>query len=186
MTAATTTLPPIVRQIDVSWEQADAFRRFTAEFGTWWPRATHSIGGRMVKRVVFECQPQGRIYEEFHDGRRFQWGTVTAWEAPARVAFTWHPSRDPSEAYDVALTFTPRGSGTRVELTGTGWERFGAKATRERKGNDIGWGGVLAAYASRWSTANLLFGAISRGVNGYLRVTGKLEASIEKAGGRMS
>lgn len=67
-------LPAIRRSVAVSWGPVEAFRRFTADFGGWWPRATHSVGGRFVKHVVFECVPGGRIYEELTDGRRFQWG----------------------------------------------------------------------------------------------------------------
>jgi uncharacterized protein YndB with AHSA1/START domain len=179
-------LPPIRRQVDVSWSQDEAFRRFTADFPRWWPRHTHSIGGRMVKEVVFECRPGGRIFEEFADGRRFQWGTVTKWEAPRLLAFTWHPSRDASEAQEVEISFTPTATGTEVVLTSAGWEKYGDKARRERKGYDIGWGAVLATWAGRWSFAQTLFGLVSRGATAYLRMTGKLGASIAKAGGRMS
>ena len=56
-------LPPIVRSISVSWQPEEAFRRFTADFGNWWPRHTHSIGGKCVERIVFECNPGGLIFE---------------------------------------------------------------------------------------------------------------------------
>jgi uncharacterized protein YndB with AHSA1/START domain len=178
-------LPPIRRQVDVAWPQAEAFRRFTADFGTWWPRRTHSIGGRMVKEVVFECREGGRIFEVFHDGRRFLWGTVTKWEPPHAVSFTWHPSKEASQAQEVELTFTPNAGGTAVVLTSSGWEKYGDRAARERKGYDIGWGAVLATWAGKWSVAQTLFGLIVRGATAYLRVTGKLEESIAKSGGRM-
>lgn len=70
-------LPPITCDVAVSWNPATAFRRFTGEFNEWWPRATHSIGGKRVKRLVFEGHVGGRIIEELDDGRRFQWGRVT-------------------------------------------------------------------------------------------------------------
>jgi hypothetical protein len=48
------TLPPIRRSVSVSWDQDAAFRRFTADFGAWWPTRSHSIGGERVRRVAFE------------------------------------------------------------------------------------------------------------------------------------
>lgn len=182
---ATTILPPISRLVSVSWPPEEAFRRFTADFGVWWPSATHSIGGKLVKRVVFECRVGGRIFEELTDGRRYQWGKVTLWEPPSRVGFTWHPSREEAEAQDVELTFHAEATGTRVELVSAGWERLGPKAAKARKGYSIGWGAVLDHWAGRWSPAMLIFGVLSRSITLFLRVTGRLDAEIDKAGGRI-
>lgn len=180
------TLPPIRRTVSVSWDPATAFRRFTADFATWWPRATHSIGGKRVRRIIFECHQGGRIIEELDDGRRFQWGRVTAFDpAEQRVAFTWHPSRDESEAQDVEVRFLPQGSGTLVELVSGGWERLGSRARRERKGYSIGWGSVLEVFAGRKNAAFVIFGVISGAITLFLTVTGRMEASIAKAGGRI-
>ena len=176
-------LPPIRRSVAVSWDRDTTFRRFTADFADWWPRGTHSIGGKRVKRIVFEGRVGGRIYEELDDGRRFQWGKLTAWEPVERVAFIWHPSLEERQAQDVEIRFVPEGTRTRVELVSSGWERMGAKARRQRKGYDIGWGSVLDVYASRWSAVVANFAVISRVITFFLRVTGKPEASIDKAGG---
>ena len=184
--AAPAALPPITRSVLVSWAPVAAFRRFTAEFATWWPRATHSIGGPRVRRIDFECRAGGLIVEELLDGRRFQWGRVTAWDPPRRVGFIWHPSRDESSAQDVTVRFIPEARGTRVELVSTGWERLGAKAGRERKGYSIGWGAVLDVFAGRRSAAVLTFGALARLITLVLRATGRLESSIDQAGGRIS
>jgi uncharacterized protein YndB with AHSA1/START domain len=185
MTHVAPGIPAVRRSVAVSWNPSDAFRRFTADFAAWWPSRTHSIGGRRVKRIAFECQVGGRIYEELTDGRRFQWGKVTVWDPPRRVGFTWHPSRDEREAQDVEVTFTAEGTGTRVELVSTGWERLGVRARRARKAYDVGWGSVLDVYAGRWSAAFVIFGLISTVLTFALRVSGKLDASIDKAGGRM-
>lgn len=185
MTKQPIPLPPVRRSVSVSWDPESAFRRFTEEFGAWWPSHTHSIGGSLVERIVFECRVGGRIIEELKDGRRFQWGRVTVWEAPRRVAFTWHPSRDETEAQDVEIRFLPDGTGTRLELVSTGWERMGPKARKMRKGYNVGWGAVLDSWAGRRSAATVLFAALSGGATLYLRLTGGLEASIDKAGGRI-
>lgn len=176
---------PVRRSVTVSWDPASAFHRFTAGFATWWPSATHSIGGKRVKQIIFECKAGGRIIEELVDGRRYLWGTVTAIEPPRRVCFTWHPSREKDVAQDVEVSFHPEGTGTRVELVSTGWERLGARGRRERKGYDVGWGSVLDTYAGRTTVVILLFGVISRVLTFLLRVTGRLERSIDEAGGRL-
>jgi uncharacterized protein YndB with AHSA1/START domain len=175
----------VERSIEVSWDQATAFRRFTQDFGAWWPSGTHSIGGSLVARVVFECEVGGRIYEELKDGRRFQWGKITAWEAPRRVGFTWHPSKDESVAQDVEVTFVPEGNGTRVTLVSTGWERLGPKARRARKAYSIGWGSILEQFVGRRGPATLIFAGISHAIGLFLRLTGRLETEIGKAGGRI-
>jgi uncharacterized protein YndB with AHSA1/START domain len=171
--------------VSVSWEPEAAFRRFTQDFGTWWPRATHSIGGDRVERISFDGRPGGLIVEELKGGQRFQWGRITAWEPPRRVAFTWHPSRDPSEAQDVEVRFVPERTGTRVELVSTGWERLGSRARAARRGYSIGWGSVLATYAGRRSASMVLFAILSGAITSFLRITGKLESTIERAGGRL-
>lgn len=179
-------LPPIRRTVSVSWDPPTAFRRFTADFAAWWPSATHSIGGKRVRRIIFECREGGRIIEELDDGRRFQWGRITAFDPDARrVAFTWHPSRDESEAQDVEVRFLPEGGGTRVELVSGGWERLGSRARRERKGYSVGWGSVLEVFAGRKNAAFVIFGLISGAVTLFLRLTGRMDAAIARAGGRI-
>lgn len=178
-------LPPIQRAVSVSWKPEDAFRRFTADFATWWPTSTHSIGTSRVKQVVFECRVGGRIYEELDDGRRFQWGKVTAWEPPHRVAFSWHPSRDEDAAQDVEVRFDGERTGTRVVLTSRGWEKFGVQARRARRGYSIGWGAILDVFAGRRTATVMLFAAISHAIHGILKLSGRLEGEIAKAGGKI-
>jgi uncharacterized protein YndB with AHSA1/START domain len=173
------------RAVSVSWDQAAAFRRFTADFGRWWPRRTLSIGGDRTTRIDFECRVGGRIYEELEDGRRFQWGKVTAWDPPQRVAFTWHPSREEREAQDVEIRFMPEGAGTRVELVSTGWERLGARARSERRGYGIGWQWVLDGWAGRRSTAGVAFGVLVSVMGLVLRLKGTRDREIDRAGGRI-
>ena len=179
-------LPPIVRSVSVSWDPAAAFERFTAQFASWWPTASHSIGGDQVKRVIFECRVGGRIIEELKDGRRFLWGQLTAWDPPRRVAFTWHPSMEESDAQDVEVRFQPEGTGTLVTLTSSGWERLGEKARRARRGYELGWGSLLDYFGGRKTFTFRVFGAMSAGQRLFLKLTGRLEAEIDKSGGRLA
>lgn len=178
-------IPPIKRSISVSWDQETAFRRFTAEFGSWWPSRTHSIGGDRLRKLVFEQQIGGRIYEEHQDGRRFQWGQVILWEPPTRVKFTWHPSRDPSTSQEVEIEFQIEGKGTRLELTSTGWERWGRGAARARKGYSVGWAYVLNVWAGRRTVRMSILEAITAILNLAMKLRGGRDAEIARAGGEI-
>jgi uncharacterized protein YndB with AHSA1/START domain len=156
---------PIVRTVFVSWPPDVAFRRFTADFDGWWPRYTHSIGGRRVKRVVLEPRVGGALFEEHYDGTRYAWGKVTAFEPPRRLGFTFHAAYAERDAQRVKVSFTPEGTGTRVELVSAGWEQMADTARRSRGGYVIAWGATLARYAERFSAGELLFVAIAWGID---------------------
>ncbi|MGH9659115.1 MAG: SRPBCC domain-containing protein, partial [Bryobacteraceae bacterium] len=159
--------------------------RFTAEFGDWWPVRTHSIGGERVERVVFEPHAGGRIFEQHRDGRRFEWGRVLDWEPPRRVRFTWHPSRDESTAQDVEIAFEAENGGTRVTLISTGWERWGAKARRARKGYHVGWGYVLNVWMGRRTAGMRVMDGVLWTLNLVQKFRGGVDAEIAQARGEI-
>jgi uncharacterized protein YndB with AHSA1/START domain len=140
---------PILKSVTVKAGPEQAFRRFTEEIGTWWPLPSHSVGQAEAETVVMEGRVGGRIVERIRGGRESVWGTVTAWEPPHRVAFTWHPGDAPDTAQDVEVRFTPIGARTRVELEHRGFERLGRMARKARRGYPIGWAYVLGLYAGR-------------------------------------
>jgi uncharacterized protein YndB with AHSA1/START domain len=75
------------------------------------------------------------------------WWTITEWEPPDRVAFTWHAGTAEAEATRVEVTFTQDGPGsTAVRLVHSGWEHRpdGASA---REGYDSGWEPVIGRFA---------------------------------------
>ena len=156
---------PIRRSIAVSWSQQSAFERFTSEFGSWWPTYSHSIGGKRVKRLVFECRVGGLIYEEHHDGTKMLWGKVTAFDAPNRVAFTFHPSREESDAQLIEVRFVPDGTGTRVDLVSSGWEKMGKTAQGAYGAYRLNWGAALDRFANRFSGVVILFSIMSAGID---------------------
>lgn len=183
--AENSSLPPVRRSVVVPLDTATAFHRFTGTFAEWWPRATHSIGGKLVHTITFDCHVGGQIVEELVDGRRYLWGRITAYDPPHRVAFTWHPSESEASAQDVEVLFHPHDTGTRVELISTGWERRGSKARRARRGYDVGWGSVLEFFAGRRNAMFVVFAVVSTVATGVLRLTGRLDRVIENAGGRL-
>ena len=181
--AAQAKLPdPIRRSIAVPWDRQAAFERFTSHFGEWWPRYSHSIGGKRVKRLVFECRVGGVLYEEHYDGTRMLWGKVTAFEPPDRVAFTFHPSRDESDAQMIEVRFFSEDTGTRVELTSSGWEKIGKTAQRAYGAYRLNWGAALDRFAGRFSGVVVLFSLMSAGID----LIGQRGNFIRNSQGRMS
>jgi uncharacterized protein YndB with AHSA1/START domain len=179
------TLPPIHRSVSVSWAPDAAFRRFTADFGAWWPHRSHSIGGGRVRRVVFEPRVGGCIFEEHEDGRRFQWGEVLLWEPPERVKFTWHPARERATAQDVLIEFVREGTGTRVELTSSGWERWGENVRRAHRGYNVGWAYILNVWAGRRTPRMALLDAIVTIIRFVQRFRGGIDGEIARARGEL-
>lgn len=123
-----------------------AFELFTVKIHEWWPLITHSVGEEHAVGVVFGEGVGGTIVETLADGTTAVWGTVTVWEPPDRVAFTWHPGNPESEAGRVEVTFTPEpAGGTLVELVHSGWDRR-PDGVRARARYDTGWDTVLQDY----------------------------------------
>jgi uncharacterized protein YndB with AHSA1/START domain len=132
---------------EVSCPPAIAFSTWTARASTWWP-ADHSVTGERGIRVVFEERAGGRIYERTKSGVEHDWGRVTAWEPPARLAYTWHLHFAPEDATDVEIRFVPLdGDRTRVEIDHRGWERLGERGPQRREGNRLGWLSVIPHFA---------------------------------------
>ena len=100
-----------------------------------------------VLDVFLEPRVGGRIFERTPDGAEHEWGEVTAWERPRRLAYLWHLRRDRADATGVSITFEARDdTTTRVVIEHTGWERLGADAQRWRDANQGGWGTLLPHY----------------------------------------
>lgn len=141
-------VPPIRREILVEADPAAAFEVFTAGLGRWWPLGEHSVHGVHGKAatVSFEKMSVGaRIVERVAD-QDTVWGTVTRWEPPEAVGFSWHPGYSADRASQVEVTFAAAGSGqTLVTLTHTGWEAF-ADPAGARAEYDEGWPFVLERY----------------------------------------
>jgi len=140
---------PLVKTIVVPWTPEAAFKRWTTDISTWWPTKTHSVGQQKVKHLVFGSAVGERCYEVWHDGTEKEWGRITAWDPPRRVRYTWYPDRTAESSQDIEVRFEPEGSGTRLTLTHTGWERLGKEARKARRGYPIGWAYVMQLYAGQ-------------------------------------
>jgi uncharacterized protein YciI len=133
--------PPIRREILVNADQRTAFEIFTTGIGRWWPLTELAVFGAGASVSFIGKQ----LVETSSEGDTSVWGTVTDWEEPIVVAFTWHPGKAPSPASHVQVTFSPAGEQTRVTLNHTGWEAFD-DPNAARAEYDRGWPMVLLCY----------------------------------------
>jgi uncharacterized protein YndB with AHSA1/START domain len=175
------TFPPIRKSVRVRARPEKAFHRFTAEIGEWWPLQSHSVGQRDAETVVMEGRPGGRILERIRGGRECVWGTVTAWEPPRRVAFTWHPGDDPARAQDIEVRFTGEGDHTRVDLEHRGFERLGAGARKAYRGYPIGWAYVLGVYAGKRGPFMLVITGLTAAMMGLMRARARFSPKRKSA-----
>jgi uncharacterized protein YndB with AHSA1/START domain len=148
---------PVRRTISVSASVERAFRVFTAEFDTWWPRS-HHIGKSPMKKAIVEGKAGGRCYTEQEDGTESDWGRVLVWEPPHRIVLAWQITPewgyqpDLAQSSEVEIRFSPvAGGGTRVDLEHRHFERHGSGAPTMRTAVDSpnGWTGVMQIFAER-------------------------------------
>jgi hypothetical protein len=139
---------PLRMSFDVACPAGQAFALWTSRIGTWWPR-DHTVTGEPGLAVVLESGVGGRIYERTTAGAEHDWGVVTVWDPPSRLAYRWHLAADRSDATEVEIRFVARAEGdTRVEIEHRGWERLGERADNWRDRNRIGWDTLLPHFAA--------------------------------------
>ena len=146
-----TTVPPLRREIIVDADPELAFAVFTQRIGEWWPVHQHSVYGAGAT-VAFVDQGLGSTIVESSAGAADAvWGTVTRWDPPTSVAFTWHPGKTAEAASQVSVAFEAADGKTLVRLEHTGWEIFADPvAAREEYGH--GWPAVLDGFAALVAT----------------------------------
>ncbi len=113
-------LEPIVHVLDLRCPPARAFEAF-ARLGAWWdPRYTSSAD--TLDTVVLEPRRGGRVYERHRDGHEVDWGRITRWEPPHRLAYSSHLAQPPEHPSEVSVAFEPApAGGTTVRFEHGGW-----------------------------------------------------------------
>ena len=145
------TPPPLSFAIRAPCPPKRAFQYFTRDIHKWWPLQEFSVAQADARVVTMEPAVGGRIYETDKDGTERLWGTIKEWVPPHRLAFSWHPGRNASQAMWIVVTFTPEREHTLVELTHGGWEALGEEAERTRGNYRRGWGTVLEESFHRFT-----------------------------------
>jgi hypothetical protein len=147
-------IEPLRLSFDVACGATHAFATWTQRASAWWPRE-HTMAQAAVQEIVFEPRVGGRIFERTGAGHENEWGKVTAWEPPHRIAYLWHIATVPAEGTDVEIRFVALGpDATRVEIEHGGWDRLGpARGQAWRNENQGGWDGTLPAYMAACAAA---------------------------------
>jgi uncharacterized protein YndB with AHSA1/START domain len=149
------------QSITVAATPEHAFRVFTDDFDSWWPRS-HHIGSSPMTRAVIEGSVGGRCYSSQEDGKDCPWGQVLVWEPPHRLVLAWQVTHewgfepDVARASEVEVRFTDVGAGrTRVDLEHRLFERMGPHSDVVRQAVDApgGWGSLLELYAAQIAPA---------------------------------
>ena len=139
-------IEPLRITFAVGCSPARTFELWTAHTSTWWP-VTHTVSARPDVQVIIEPGVGGRIYERTPEGAEHDWGQVTCWEPPNRIAYLWHLRQDRSDATEVEITFVADESdGTAVSIEHRGWERLGARGPERRQQNQHGWDSLLPHF----------------------------------------
>ncbi len=139
-------IEPLRFSFEVACSAEHAFRVWTAKISHWWP-ADHTVSGAPDAEIVMESRAGGRIYERTPSGETHEWGEVTTWDPPRRIAYLWHLRRDRADATEVEITFVEQGgAATTVEIEHRGWERLGAQGSDWRDANRAGWSSLLPHY----------------------------------------
>lgn len=138
---------PLAIEFHVDCSVDHAFDTWARRTSMWWPKS-HSRSGHAELEVVIEDRVGGRIYERTPDGEEHDWGEVTAWEAPTRLAYLWHIYGSRAEVTHVEIQFTPAEDGTTVRIRHTGWDELGARGPDLRARNHTAWQSLLPAFVA--------------------------------------
>ena len=137
---------PINKELKVPLSATDAFKLFTDQIDTWWPKAKFSVKGA-ESTVTFADHKDGEIVETTADGGPEIWGTIIAYDPGRYLAFTWHPGRPAEEATVVTVSLIQKEDGTLCALTHGGFDILGDTADAVSTSYLHGWDFVLGCYA---------------------------------------
>jgi len=155
VTIAQFTVPPVVKAVSVRVTPARAFELFARDLALWWPLQQFHTGPDPATCAI-EPRVGGRVFERAANGHETSWGTIVAYDPPHRLAFSWIVGGlSPDEAQLVNISFTPEGSGTRVELTHSGWEKLGDAAASLRERYDRGWATLIERCYAEYANAQI-------------------------------
>jgi|SRR5579859_4179844 len=150
-------IEPVRKSVRVRTSPERAFRVFTSEMDSWWPK-THHIGSSPMKGIVVEPRQGGLIYTQQEDGTDCPWGSVLTWEPPHRFVMAWRVTPgwqyepELARCSEVEILFTPADDGTvLVELEHRGFHRHGGNyaVMREQVNAEGGWNGLLVLFGAK-------------------------------------
>ncbi|MEM0950017.1 MAG: SRPBCC domain-containing protein [Pseudomonadota bacterium] len=139
--------PPIRKTVTVPLDPLAAFELFAKDIDRWWPKETHSLAAGSGKgaqaRVRVEPRPGGRVIETLPDGTEAPWADVEHYIPGTRLTLRWYVGQTPEQATLVDVRFSPVDTGTRVDLSHSGFETLGAAGSKTHASYHTGWDRVL-------------------------------------------
>ncbi len=153
----TQSIAPVVHERTVNAPVDTCFRVFVDGFGTWWPPEHHIGENREITAFTIEPFAGGRCFDTDTEGTECQWGTVLAYEPPAKLVLAWHIQGDwqidldPAKQSEVTITFTDAGDGTTaVRLEHTKIERHDLpENVAGPVAGDNGWPLIVGRFVDR-------------------------------------
>jgi uncharacterized protein YndB with AHSA1/START domain len=88
-----TEMDNIRKEFIVNASQETAFRVFTRQMDTWWPR-THHIGKAPMTEMALEPKTKGRWFSRHEDGSEANVGEVLVWAPDDFLALAWQINGD--------------------------------------------------------------------------------------------
>ena len=150
----TNTQDTVERTFTVPVTPERAFSVFTSEMAAWWPRE-YTWAKDALETIGIEPEEGGRCFERGPHGFACDWGRVTEWDPPRRLAFLWQisptraPEPNPERASEVEVRFEADGTeATRVTLEHRVFSNHGEGAAEYRTAMDSakGWTYILDRY----------------------------------------
>jgi uncharacterized protein YndB with AHSA1/START domain len=145
-------IEPLIVEFTVNTTVDHAFETWTRNVASWWPR-DHTKSRDTDLSVIYEPFVGGRIYERTTSGIEHDWGQITAWSPPHRVAYDWHIYGEKHQAPAVEVTFQPASTKTVVRIKHTGLDRLGNSGAATRAGNFAGWSEVIEPFVRSHDTS---------------------------------
>lgn len=138
----------IIKSITVRCNIEAAFRIWTEKVDLWWPK-DHLMSGEPNTQIFMEGQVGGRFYERTAEGTEYEWGQVTLWEPPYRLAYIWNRGSPVEQPTRIEVQFTVIAPDrTRVDVEHRGPEYVGELWYQTSPGYRAAWAEVLPAYVS--------------------------------------
>jgi uncharacterized protein YndB with AHSA1/START domain len=138
----------IAKSITVQCGIDTAFRIWTEKMDLWWPK-DHLVNNDPNTQIILEGRVGGRFYERTTGGAEYDWGTITIWEPPYRLAYTWNRGSTAERPTRVEVRFTAvEQNRTRVDVEHRGPEYVGELWRRTSPRYKVAWEHVLPSYAS--------------------------------------
>lgn len=138
----------ITKSITVRCHIDAAFRVWTEKIDLWWPK-DHLISSESNSQIFIESQVGGRFYERTPDGIEYDWGIITVWEPPYRLAYTWNRGSTVERPTRVEVQFIViEENCTRVDVEHRGPQYVGDLWRQTSPHYQAAWEQVLPRYAS--------------------------------------